>query len=476
MRDHLLLHLNGEPLRIGGEDAFRTLSAYLRQVRGATGTKIVCEEGDCGACTVLVGSLEKDELVYRPVNSCILLVYQLDCTHVVTVEGVAPKGELSALQESMMTHHGAQCGFCTPGFITAMTALYEGREELTERDVRQGLTGNLCRCTGYEPIVKAALAVDPAAMRRMRDLYPPEPIVRAIRSAAGESVRVEAAGREFHAPTTLDEAVALRGRSAPPAIVQGATDAGVWHNKRAYDPPAVMMLSRVAGMTAIEERDGVLEVGGSATLAALEAVVRDRVPPLAAILARFGSPQIRNAGTLAGNVANASPIADTLPFLFVMEATVELASTRGRRLVEITDFYRGYKTLEVAPDELISRMLIPLPREDETLRLYKLSKRRDLDISTFTAAVRMKVSAGRVGEVRIAYGGVGPVVLRLPRTEAWLTGREIDEESFAAAGRLAREEIAPISDVRGSREFRLQLAENILLKLYHELAGEEVYA
>ena len=474
MRDHLFLYLNGEPHEIRGGAAFRMLSTWLREERGATGTKIVCEEGDCGACTVLVGMAAGGGMAYRPVNSCILRLHQLDCTHVVTVEGVAPKGTLSPLQESMVRWHGAQCGFCTPGFITAMTALFEGRDELTERDVRQGLTGNLCRCTGYDPIVKAALAVDAGAFPHLDDLYPPAEMARALETASAMPVSLTADGREHHAPTTLRGALEQRARGA--AIVQGATDVGVWCNKRGYDPPISLSLSRIPGMTEIRQRDGVIEVGGAATLAALEEAVRDRVPALAAVLARFGSPQIRNAGTLAGNVANASPIADTLPFLFVMEATVELAGPRGTRTVPIVDFYLGYKTLAMEPDELISRVLVPLPEPDETLRLYKLSKRRDLDISTFTAAVRLRAAGERVGEVRIAYGGVGPVVLRLRRTEGGLAGREISEESFAEAGRMAREEIAPITDVRGSRGFRLQLAENILSKFYYELAGEEVFA
>jgi xanthine dehydrogenase small subunit len=476
MRDHLFLYLNGEPLEVRGESVFRTLSAFLREERGATGTKIVCEEGDCGACTVLVGTVEGGELAYRPVNSCILPLHQADGTHVVTVEGVAERGTLNALQESMVRHHGAQCGFCTPGFVTAMTVLYEGGDAPTERQVREGLTGNLCRCTGYDPIVKAALAVDGARLRRLRDLYPSRGMVAALERAAAQPVRVAAGGHELHAPTTLRGAVEARGGATPAVIVQGATDVGVWRNKRGWDAPVVLSLSRVPGMSEVRERDGVLEVGGAATLATLEEAARARVRALAAILGRFGSPQIRAVGTLAGNLANASPIADTLPCLFVMEARVELTGPRGARQVDVRDFYRGYKTLDMGPDELISRVLVPLPGEGETLRLYKVSKRRDLDISTFTAAVRMREEGGRVGEIRIAYGGVGPVVLRLPRAEAWLAGREIDEESFAAAGRIAREEISPISDGRGSRDFRLQLAENVLLKFYNEHVGEEVPA
>jgi xanthine dehydrogenase small subunit len=474
MRDFLLLYLNGERLEIRGAHAFRTLSSYLRQDRAAMGTKIVCEEGDCGACTVLVGTPEDGALVYRPINSCILLLHQMDCTHVVTVEGVAPRGTLSAVQERMVEHQGAQCGFCTPGFVTALTALFESGEAADERAVRAGLTGNLCRCTGYQPIIEAALAVDPADVRRLGELYPPERMLGDFAEAADAPVRISAGAREYLGATTLESAVEARAAGA--VIVQGATDVGVWVNKRAFAPPLVLGLCRVPGMTTIEERDGALEVGGSATLAALEAFVRERVPAFHGILERFGSPQIRNAGTLAGNVANASPIADTLPFLFVMGAQLEIAGRAGRRTVEIGAFYRGYKSLDLAPDELITRVRIPLPAEGEILRLYKISRRRDLDISTFTAALRITRDGDAIGEARIAYGGVGPVVLRLSRTEAWLRGRPFTEATFAEAGALAREEIAPIGDVRGSREYRLRLAENVLLRFYHETAGTEVYA
>jgi xanthine dehydrogenase small subunit len=207
------------------------------------------------------------------------------------------------------------------------------------------------------------------------------------------------------------------------------------------------------------------------SLAAFEEFVRDLVPELAPILDRFGSPQIKNAGTLAGNIANASPIADTLPFLYVTDARLELTGVNGARVVGIREFYKGYKTLDLAPDEVITRILIPLPAEGETLRLYKVSKRSHLDISSFTAAMLMKRTDGRVDSMRIAYGGVGPVVLRLPQTEAFLAGKPLAAETFRQAGEIARGEVTPISDVRGSKEFRLQLAENILCKFFHEVTA-----
>ena len=467
MRDFLLLYVNGEPVEVRGRSAFRTLAQFLREERRATGTKIVCDEGDCGACTVLVGREEEGRLAYRPVNACIQHMYQLDRTHVVTVEGLSD--DLSPVQAAMIEHQGAQCGFCTPGFVVALTALFEDGSELDEGDVRDGLTGNLCRCTGYEPITRAAMAVDPSRTQRLNDRYPPEEILEAL--SEPEPVLIAGQGQTFSSPVTLDDAVRYKAEHEGTVIVQGGTDVGVWCNKRDFEPHAVLSLEQIPDMNRMEVKDGRMEVGGSVTLHRLERFVRTLVPPFYDILKVFGSPQIRHAATLAGNIANASPIADTLPFLYVMEAEVELAGTGGRRRVDIRSFYKGYKTLDMAPDELIARIIIPLPAADEELRLYKVSKRHDLDISTFTAAFLLKRD-DRIEDIRIAYGGVGPVVLRLPRTESWLKGKSL--EAFVQAGAIARQEISPISDVRGSREFRLLLAETILQKFYHEI--EEAYA
>lgn len=471
MRNHLDLFVNGHPERIAGADAFRTVASWLREIRGATGTKTVCEEGDCGACTVLVGTPRDGSLDYKPVNSCIQFLFQLDGTHLVTVEGLKLGEELSAVQQSMVDHQGSQCGYCTPGFVVAMTALHESTPGITESDAREALTGNLCRCTGYEPIIKAALDMTRGHGKRIEELYPSRPIADALVKVAGP-VRVEAAGRTFFAPSTLDEALAFLADQPGAVIVQGGTDFGVQCNKRGLRPDVMMTLSRVEGLDGISVEGGALVVGGRATLGSLEAFTRGRVSSLHGILCLFGSPQIRNAGTLAGNIANASPIADTLPFLFVCGAELELASSRGKRVVGINSFYKGYKKLDLAPGEMITRVRIPLPGEAETIRLYKVSKRRDLDISTFTAAIRMTLDGGRMSGVSLAYGGVAPVVLRLPKTEALLEGREANEALFREAGEVARTEIAPISDVRGSKEFRSLLASNVLMKFFHEeIAG-----
>lgn len=461
MRDRVLIHINGVPHRIGGAEAFETLARFLRYDERLTGTKIVCEEGDCGACTVLVGRRENGGLRYRPVNSCIQFLFQLDCTSVVTVEGLTKGGALTPLQDAMVRCHGAQCGYCTPGFVMAMAGLFECNDHPTATDVKGALTGNLCRCTGYESIINAALEVK--AQPRIEQLYPSAPIVAAIDEAEREPVRIE----NFFKPTTLEDAVAFKNEKT--VIAQGGTDFGVWCTKRNFVAETILSLDAIDGLGDIAVADGMLAVGGRVTLAQFESVVRDLVPSLAPIMDRFGSPQIKNAGTLAGNIANGSPIADSLPFLFVSGAALELTGRNGTRTVAVADFYLGYKKLDLRPDEIITRILIPLPADGDTLRLYKVSKRSHLDISTFTAAMLMRRRDGRIDSMRLAYGGVAPVVLRLKKTEEFLTGKPIARETFAEAGEIARSEIAPISDVRGSRETRLQLAENILTKFYYDV-------
>ena len=462
MRDYLLLHVNGVPHRITGDQAFQTLSRFLRYEQRATGTKIVCEEGDCGACTVLIGRREGNELRYLPVNSCIQLLFQLDGAHVVTVEGLGRGEEITPLQDAMVTCHGAQCGYCTPGFVMAMAGMFECTAKPKASDVRAALTGNLCRCTGYESIINAALAVD--AQPRIETLYPTADILPAIVAVEKEPVRIG----NFARPVSIEDAVAFKAEHPNTVIVQGATDFGVWRTKRGFVPDAILSLDGVPGLRDITLDGGALHVGGRASLARFEEAVRDLVPELREIMDRFGSPQIKNAGTLAGNIANASPIADSLPFLFVTNASLELTGLAGTRTVPIADFYLGYKKLALRADEIITKISIPLPAASDTLRLYKISKRSHLDISSFTAAMLMRGANGRIESIRIAYGGVGPVVLRLPKTEAFLAGRQLALETFTAAGEIARGEVAPITDVRGSKDFRLQLAENILCRFYYE--------
>lgn len=475
MRDYILLYVNGQRLEVKAADAFTTLSSFLRCELSKTGTKVVCEEGDCGACTVLLGNIDSaGELAYKPVNSCIQLLCQLDLTHVVTIEGLTPQPALNPVQEAMVDCHGAQCGFCTPGFVVAMCALFDQRQQVGEQDIKDSLTGNLCRCTGYEPIIKAGLSVDHSKVTKLSALYPSKSMVKDLQEHAGQEVFIEHAGRQLCIPLTMQEASKFKGKHKNVTVLSGGTDICVVLNKRGLEPENILVLNRVPALNEIAKQSGKLVVGALATLSQLEAHAQEHLPELQRMMWLFGSPQIRHAATLAGNIANGSPIADTLPFLFVMEAELELVdSTSKTRIVNINNFYKGYKQLDLAADELINRIHIPLPAAHELLKLYKVSRRKNLDISTFTAALRLTRDGDTIKRASIAYGGVGPTVLRLPNTEKFLTGKTFQWTTFKEAGDLARQEITPISDVRGSADFRYQLAENIMQKFYFEVTWDK---
>lgn len=458
------------------------LSDYLRYELCAVGTKVVCAEGDCGACTVLLGRVQEETLCYKPVNSCIQYLYQLDGCHIVTVEGLKLDGEPNAVQEAMMACHGAQCGYCTPGFVVTMCGLFDAQPagwQATERDIREALTGNLCRCTGYEPIIQAGLTTESSRVVRLHQLYPSAEISAAFRQSMTQSVRVEGANfqgepRLAFVPTTVEEAVRLKAEHPGSMWIQGGTDISVICNKRGFEPAVVISLANLpAEIREIYLDNNHLHIGAAVSLMQLQTFVQTSLSQLREILETFGGPQIKYAGTLAGNIANGSPIGDTIPWLMVMNAEVEVQSLQGTRRINMNGFYLGYKKLALKPDELITKIICPLPGPQEILKLYKISKRKHLDISIFTAAILLKTQAGKIESARLAMGGVGPVVQRLAETEAFLTDKPLTEATFIEAGKIARAEVAPISDVRGSAEYRLQLAENILRKCFYEISTPE---
>lgn len=514
MRDHLVFYLNGQRRTAEGSDGLATVTDHLRDTLRQVGTKVVCAEGDCGACSVLVGRPSGDgrSLTYRTIDACIAFVYQLDRTHLVTVEGLKHDDHaLTPVQAAMVEGHGSQCGFCTPGFVVTMHGLFEpggcdpgdgpgGCEQrpvggdhesngrapgdreaarLNDHQLRRGLSGNLCRCTGYQQIIDAGKAIDPATVARMNERYPASPMLEDFAALGDASVLIEAdihgQRRQVFLPADLREAVAFRGEHPGCVVSAGTTDLGVQHNHGRPAPDVLLSLTHAADLGRVAIEDGVLITGSAATWSRIEHAVRDAVPEYHRILTRFGSPQVRNAGTLGGNLANASPIADSIPFHLVMDAELDLASPRGTRAVKLNDFYLGYKQLDLKDDELLVAVRTPMPAEGQRLKLYKVSKRRDMDISTFTAAVLLTLDepGDTIVEAKIAYGGVAATVLRLPKTEAFLEGQPFTEDTMREAGRIARTEIAPLSDVRGSADFRLQLAENILVKAYHDLTPTE---
>jgi xanthine dehydrogenase small subunit len=486
MRDFVSFFVNGEKQEVRARDAFMTLSDFLRTRLGLVGTKIVCSEGDCGSCTVLCGFPDSSSRTfqYRSLDSCIRFVFQLDGVHIVTVEGLVERtsenlGEdsiaLTGVQQSMIDCHGSQCGFCTPGFVMAMTGMLQDKNELSTEEVRHGLTGNLCRCTGYSPIIDAAQQVEVERCANLNEKYPAEDLFNQLGGASEQAIsiatpEVDGMTPAMHVfcPTTVAGALDLLAKQPTAKIVAGATDLGVQFNKGRLNATTFVDLNRVTELTDISNDGKRIVCGARVTWAKLESVVAERAPQFKEIISVFGSPQIRHAGTIGGNLINASPIADSIPFLYVCEAMLTLVSAVGERTVNINDFYTGYKQFDLQPDELLAKIEFELPDEMNNLRLYKITRRRDMDISTFTAAIYLETSNDQIRNAKIAYGAVGPTVVRMEKTETFLVDKPFSLETIRQAGNIAVEEITPLTDVRGSANYRLSLARNVLLKYFHE--------
>jgi xanthine dehydrogenase small subunit len=461
----------------------RTLLDWLREPgpagAGCTGTKEGCGEGDCGACTVALGELEGGRLRWRPVNSCIRFLASIDGCALVTVDDLrAEDGDLHPVQQAMVDAHASQCGFCTPGFVMTMYALYEERlaqrapgappEALTREQAQQALAGNLCRCTGYRPILDAA--------QRMLTLPPRGADEAAIRRqlasiAPSRGARFASPDGDTWRPHTVDELLAVRAAQPQAQIVAGCTDVGLWVNKQHARFSGVLDLSSVQELRSIEQTEAATVIGASARLAdAYDALVARR-PQLRAFADRFAGPPVRNSGTLGGNLANGSPIGDSMPLLIALGATVRLAGVDGTRELALERLYTGYRKNAIGPREVLTHAVVPAPAAGELMRAYKLSKRFDDDISAVCLAISLQLADGRVAAVRIGVGGMAATPMRAARTEAALAGAPWSEQTVRAAAQVLRDEFSPIDDMRASARYRREAIGNLLWRLWHDSQG-----
>lgn len=472
MRDHVLIFINGVRTEVRGADVSMMLSDFLRQRTRLTGTKIVCAEGDCGACSVLIGRPANGLLSYRTVCSCILTVGQADGSHVVTVEGLTPEKGLSPVQAAMVKCHGAQCGFCTPGFVVAMHGVKEDGGGCGREGMRCSLAGNLCRCTGYDSILKAAEETEWDKVERVEDRYASGPILEAL-EAAGNGF---GAGNVFK-PATVEEALALRAEHPEAVVVSGGTDVGVMVNKGKVEPKKVILTAGLAawrgvGMAREESRREHLRIGALATLTEIEEAFETFCPEAAAYLEWFASPQIRNVATAVGNIVTGSPIGDLLPVFLALGAEVELVSKAGGvRRVSLCEFYTGYRKSVMRADELVAAVCVPKPAEGAVIRCFKVARRKTLDISAVSGSFYFELDGGGervIRKARIGFGGVAATPICLKEAEAFVTGKPLNEETMQAAAEVARNEIKPITDVRGSAEYRQKLVGNLFLKVVSE--------
>jgi xanthine dehydrogenase small subunit len=455
--------LNGTSVTVEGVPPSSTLLAWLREHRQLTGTKEGCAEGDCGACTVVVGLPQEDgRLAWRAVNSCLVLVPQVDGLPVITVEGLAqPDGTLHSVQQSLIDADATQCGFCTPGFAMAMFAFAQGGEKRDDETIHEALAGNLCRCTGYRPIVEAC--------KTMRA----DPPGCGLSESAGEAASEYRQGAQLYlAPRSIGELVEAKAKYPDAFVLGGGTDLGIRVSKEREAFPVVISTQWVRELRAVSEDNEKLIIGGGVTYTKALPSLDRHFPSFAAMVRRIGSRQIRNIGTLAANIANASPIGDTIPCLMALDATVMLRSKRGVRGVTADEFIIGYRKTAMDKDEIIAAIEIPLLEPGTSFTTYKLSKRFDQDISTVIGAYRLRVDNGKVAELRAAYGGMAATTARAKHVEAAVTGKPWTAETLIGVDALIAQDFQPMTDHRGTDAYRLRAAANLVRRLQLETTRE----
>jgi xanthine dehydrogenase small subunit len=473
MTDRIRFVLDGKVKELAGVDPTLTVLRWLREVERRSGTKEGCAEGDCGACTVVLAELRQGEVRYRAVNACILFVPALDGKALITVEDVrGADGGLHPVQRAMVECHASQCGFCTPGFVMSLVALYETEPEPSRQRLDDVLAGNLCRCTGYRPIVDAGRQA--YASGEPRALAAQQAALSALLASIQheDTLALEHGGRRFFAPRTLEVLADLLERHPEARLVAGATDVGLWVTKQHRALDTLISLASVEELSAIAVTDTHLEIGAAVTYTDAHALLAAHHPDLGELIRRLGSQQIRNAGTLAGNVANASPIGDTLPALLALDASLVLQQGKARREVPLDGFFTGYRKTALRAGEIIASIRVPVRSPARAFRAYKISKRFDQDISAVCGAFAVTLAGGRVKDVRVAYGGVAATPMRARACERALTGRPWDEATIAAALPVLDGELAPISDARATSAYRRLVARNLLRKFQLETAAE----
>ncbi len=441
--------LNGDPVCLTDPEPTVTLLDWLREERGLKGTKEGCNEGDCGACTVMVTDADGA----RAFNACILFLPQLHGKAVRTVEGIAgPDGALHPVQQAMVEHHGSQCGFCTPGFVVSMAVAHlNGR-----RDFNDQLAGNLCRCTGYAPIVRAAeAAADAAVPDWMRD------DLSELEGTVGSNPP--------YIPETADDLAEWYAAHPDAVLVGGATDVGLWVTKGLRELPAVAFVAGIADLKGIEIGADRVRIGASASLTDVGAAMADLHPDFAELIRRYGSVQVRNAATIGGNIANGSPIGDSPPALIALGATLHLRKGDERREMPLEAFFLDYGKQDRAPGEFVEA--VSFARQPDRLKCYKLSKRFDQDISAVCGCFYVTVENGTVAEARLAFGGMAGIPKRAAHVEAAITGKPWTQETVDAARDAWAHDFTPMTDMRASAGYRLETARNMLLRYLLEESG-----
>ncbi len=455
-----------------------TVLNYLRSLSDHKGVKEGCAEGDCGACTVVLGEVVNGKMQYKAVTSCLLFLPMIHGKQLITIENLAcqknGKQTLHPVQQAIVDCYGTQCGYCTPGVVMSMFALYKNHSNPSREIIEDALTGNLCRCTGYQSIINAA---EMASKNTEKDQFSESepPIIELLNEINSDKrwLEIQTAVCHYFQPLTLNQALKIRLKYPEVIVINGATDTALRQTKKHESLNSILDLSRIAQLSHFSDNPDHLQVNSSISIEKLKTISVDYFPSLSQMLNVFGSLQIRNMATIGGNICSASPIGDILPVLIAYKAEVIVYNLQQIRILKFEEFIKGYRQTDIQKDELLVGVIIPKSTEGLIVKSYKISKRKNLDISTVSACFSLKLDANHVSEIILAFGGVAAFTKRAVKTEKFLTGKNWDQTIVEQAMSILYNEFQPIDDARANADTRKIMARNLLLKFFLETNNEQ---
>jgi len=467
MNSNFISYIRNERIvEIKNPNSNETVLNYIRTKLKKTGSKEGCAEGGCGACTVVVGELKNNEINYKAINSCITLLPTLQGKQLIIVEDLVSKdGSLHPVQEAMVNYHASQCGFCTPGFVMALFSMYKKYSKFKDDIIKDSISGNLCRCTGYQPIIKAAKSLE-----NQSDHFSisQQNTINLLKKISSRSLSIYQNDQKYFAPRNIRELKKILKKNINAVLLSGGTDLSLRVTKERKNINSIIYMNSVKGLNYIKNNNKYIDIGASTPLIDLENYIKTYYPDFTKILKRYGSPQIRNVGTVAGNIATASPIGDCLPLLLSLNAQIILHDAKKTRILNLDNFFIDYRKTRLKKGEFIQSIRIPLFK-NSIFKAYKISKRFDDDISSVCAAYNLKIIKNKIKDIRIAYGGMAAVPKRAIFCEKILLNSLFTDKILGRAKEALEKDFKPINDMRASGLYRIEIAKNLLEKCFIEI-------
>ena len=454
-------------------DPNETILNYVRLKLKKTGTKEGCAEGGCGACTVVLGELKNNNIIYKAINSCITFVPSLEGKELILVEDLVSKnGSLHPVQDAMVKYHGSQCGFCTPGFVMSLFAMYKNFSSYNSENIKDSISGNLCRCTGYRPIIDAAKSLNNVS-RSDKFNKNKKKTLNLLKKIRMENLSLKNGNKKYFSPKSINELQKIIKKNPNPIFLSGATDLSLIVTKERKEINNIISLNSIKELKFIKERNSNIEVGAATSLIEFELFIKKYYPDFNSILKRYGSVQIRNLATMAGNIATASPIGDTLPLLLSLDAKLVLQKKSNKTVLPLKNFFISYRKTRLKKGQFIHSIIIPIFKKN-IFKAYKISKRIDDDISSVCASFNLEIINKKIKNVKIAYGGMAPIPKRATNCEKILINSIFSEEIFKKAEKKLEKDFAPIDDMRASKSYRMEIAKNLLTKCFIEIKKQKL--